>query len=340
MTQETEAQVINMGVVEYNLSLAEASKMAEKYKPLLNADMDDKEQYALVQGAERDLKKTRLAVEKMRKDLKADALEYGRKVDSQAKEIVAPMIAVEKPLKELRVEFDMREEVAKREAARVEQERVDGIIDRITKIKNVAGTLMQSDIEQIAGTIAKLEAVQTSEFDEFAADAQTALAGALTSLAELLSMKNAQANADKLKVEQDKLRKEEEELQRAENEKVRHQQAEQQKIIDNQQSEIKKQQDELAAQQRKAQEDAIAAGQAKAEVKRKEDIAKREEENRIRQAELDEKHRIAQQERLAEIDGNLAHALLDTECFKSGKKISEFIATVKSGKIDNIKFYL
>jgi hypothetical protein len=113
-----------MGVVRYDLSVAEATKRAEEYRPLISADINEPGQYALVRDGERDLKALRIAVEKRRKDLKAASIEYGRKVDSKAKEIIAPMEVVEKQLNDIRTAFDTRAEVARREEAEKEQRRI------------------------------------------------------------------------------------------------------------------------------------------------------------------------------------------------------------------------
>lgn len=105
------------------------------------------------------LRQTRAAVEKVRKEQKADALEYGRKVDQQAKEIseeIDGMIELhEAPLRA----------IEEKEAARVKAHK-----DRIAAI----GVYLDGSesAEVIAGAISRVEAVVIDEsFQEFRAEA-------------------------------------------------------------------------------------------------------------------------------------------------------------------------
>lgn len=57
-----------------------------KYAALEIADLDDKAGTKLVKDARIELKKVRTGIEKKRTELKAGALEFGRRVDAVAKE--------------------------------------------------------------------------------------------------------------------------------------------------------------------------------------------------------------------------------------------------------------
>lgn len=72
--------------------------MAEKYLPLKINGIDDAAGYSLVHKARMDVKAKRCAVETVRKELKADALEYGRKVDAEAKRLTALLTPIEEHL--------------------------------------------------------------------------------------------------------------------------------------------------------------------------------------------------------------------------------------------------
>lgn len=67
----------------------------------------------------------RVAIEERRKLLKQDSLEYGRKVDAVAKQLVDIIEAVEKPLKAAKLEVDNEKERLKREAAEAERRAVE-----------------------------------------------------------------------------------------------------------------------------------------------------------------------------------------------------------------------
>ena len=75
--------------------------------------------YEEVRLAIADCRDTRVAVESKRKELKADALEYGRRVDSVAKSITAMIETIEEPLKTKKAAVDEVKARAKqaREAA-------------------------------------------------------------------------------------------------------------------------------------------------------------------------------------------------------------------------------
>lgn len=86
---------------------------------LLKADTP--QGYKEVQLAIADLRETRVAIEKRRKELKADSLEYGRKVDTVAKLLITQIEDIEKPLKALKSAVD--EEKAQAKAAKEAAER-------------------------------------------------------------------------------------------------------------------------------------------------------------------------------------------------------------------------
>lgn len=67
----------------------------------------------------------RVQIEERRKLLKQDSLEYGRKVDAVAKELVELIEMVEAPLKAAKREVDEAKERAKREAAEAERRAVE-----------------------------------------------------------------------------------------------------------------------------------------------------------------------------------------------------------------------
>lgn len=72
--------------------------LAEQYMPLTINGIDDADGFAIVHKARMDIKGRRVAVERVRKELKADALEYGRKVDAEAKRLTALLEPIEEHL--------------------------------------------------------------------------------------------------------------------------------------------------------------------------------------------------------------------------------------------------
>lgn len=68
------------------------------------------QQYKVLQAALSDLRSARTEVEKRRKELKADSLEYGKKVDAAAKFLTAKIEEIEAPLKAAKAEADRKKE--------------------------------------------------------------------------------------------------------------------------------------------------------------------------------------------------------------------------------------
>lgn len=89
--------------------------MADQYLPLTIAGIDDKAGFEAVHKARMTVKNTRIAVEKRRKELKADALEYGRQVDSAAKQLTALLEPIE-------LHLESQERAVEAEKARIRQE--------------------------------------------------------------------------------------------------------------------------------------------------------------------------------------------------------------------------
>ena len=81
--------------------------------------------YALVRGAIADCRATRAKIETRRKELKAGALAYGRKVDGVAKELTGLIESFEAPLKEKKQAVDDEKTRIKREKEEAEQRAAD-----------------------------------------------------------------------------------------------------------------------------------------------------------------------------------------------------------------------
>ena len=100
---------------------AAIAELAEEYLTLQISGLDDTEGYAIVHRARMDVKGKRVAVEKVRKELKADALDYGRKVDAEAKRLTALLEPIETHLSEQERAIDDEKERIKN-AARLKAE--------------------------------------------------------------------------------------------------------------------------------------------------------------------------------------------------------------------------
>ena len=90
-----EQNMIETALQEYKVTDAAIAKYKQEYMPLVVKDINDKEGYDLCHAARMEVKEKRVAVEKTRKKLKEDSLEYGRAVDKEAKRITALLEPIE-----------------------------------------------------------------------------------------------------------------------------------------------------------------------------------------------------------------------------------------------------
>ena len=168
---ETEKQV-----VEYSITNAALAEMKEMYMPLVITDLEDKEQFDAVHSARMVVRGKRIEVEKKRVELKADALAWGKKVQSEANRIFALIEPIESHLMS-------EEKKAEIEKQRIEDERIAGIKDEINSWEKAFFELNGlGTVEELNAYISKLEAVSALiapdlyfEFTQEAIDATDSL---------------------------------------------------------------------------------------------------------------------------------------------------------------------
>jgi hypothetical protein len=119
--------------IDYNITNQAISELRTKYAAL---KASDKVSYKAVTQALSEVRSYRTGVEKKRTDYKADALEYGRRIDAEAKRVTALLLEIENPLKIQKETYDIEQERIKKEAEEKEKLRVTAIIERIERIKN------------------------------------------------------------------------------------------------------------------------------------------------------------------------------------------------------------
>lgn len=128
------------------------------------------------------LRQTKAAVDKARKDEKAASLEYGKKVDAEAKEIIT---AIEKMIFVHQAPLD---EIEAREAARKQRH-----IDAISRVKACGASSLQNwmitDISDLIGRHAQIEAeaITESAFEEFTGQMAEAKDTALMQIREAIA---------------------------------------------------------------------------------------------------------------------------------------------------------
>ena len=112
-------------VAEYNVTDAAIAEMKSRYMGLTIKGLDDTEGFQAVHDARIIVKNHRIAVEKRRKELKADALAWGKKVDGKAKVIFGKLEPIETHLQTEEAKITDEQKRIKNEAERKEKEKID-----------------------------------------------------------------------------------------------------------------------------------------------------------------------------------------------------------------------
>jgi len=118
-------------VVEYSVTDAAIREMETQYMGLTVLGLDDKEGFELVHDARMVVKSTRVEVEKKRKELKVDALEWGRTVDSEAKRIFKLIEPIESHLQFEEEKITKEKERIQAEEILLEQLKIQSRVDSL-----------------------------------------------------------------------------------------------------------------------------------------------------------------------------------------------------------------
>lgn len=262
----------------YDPIAAGLSSLEEKYRDPPK-DLSVPENYEFCRKALAEMRKIRTGTEKLRKELKADAIEYGRKVDASAKGIIDKVKEIEEPYATAKSEYDTKIEIEKREKALAEERRVDGISTRIATIAALATAHISSSSFDIESAIPDLnnDLLMVDEWAmEFADKARSTIADTMQKLEELHALKVTQ---EQLAAEQAKA--EHERAEQAERDRL---QREKEAAAERERLEAERQalEEERAAIQ--AEKDRIAKEQAE-----KDRVAKEEQAERDRIAAAEQK---------------------------------------------------
>lgn len=314
MTQVLDAPKSESTVMaKYQITKEQLTKAVKDCSLIVVNGPDDKKGMALARENRLSLQKMRTTIEAKRKELKADALAYGKKVDAVAKELTAIITPEEQRLKEL-------EETAAREQARLaeleKQAREAEMKRRCELLAKINVMVPEIELQFMDDEAFKaFHAEKKSAFDAArkAEEEAEAARKAETERLEKLAAEQAerQAELDRQQAELEAKRKEIEEAERIKREKCLGWRTSQLSSVnatmpqDEMMALTDEQFDELIVVKRK-EDEKRKADEAKAESYRKEQEAKAEAE-RIAKAAKEEADRI-ERERLAEIARKEAEA--------------------------------
>ncbi len=267
-----------MQITEYNETAAAIAILRDKYSGQL-FEVTTTKGMIEAREARAEVKGYRVALEKMRVELKAPALERTRLIDAEAKRITAELLAIEEPIDQQIKEEEARKAAEKEAKAKAEAARLAAIASRISAIRNLVGLVANHSSTVISAELEKVQKLELSEaeFQEFLPDAQEALAETLREIQAALNTRllyeaeQARIEAEQ-KAEAARIKAEREELARLrEAEAAR--QAEQARV----EAEARKAEQARLQAEREAQE---AELKAKREAQEAELKAQREEQER------------------------------------------------------------
>lgn len=116
---------LDTALAEFSSREVVIAELASKYAGLTT---DTKEGYEAVRVGIGELRNLRSEIEKRRVALKADALEWGRKVDGEAKRLTAAVLAIEEPLKLAKQVVDDEKERIRKEKEAAERAKAEAIL--------------------------------------------------------------------------------------------------------------------------------------------------------------------------------------------------------------------
>lgn len=128
--REVTTQLENLPV-PYSVS---DSKIAEIRERCTGLTATTKEGYEEVRLAIAGTRKLRVSIEEQRENLKRPALEFGRKVDAEAKRLIGLLKAIEEPLQAEKDRADAEKERIKREAAEAERIKLEARLNQLQAV--------------------------------------------------------------------------------------------------------------------------------------------------------------------------------------------------------------
>lgn len=179
--------------INYNITEAGLAELRKKFTGL---KASDKDAYKSVTQALSELRDLRTGIEKHRVELKAESLEYGRRIDAEAKRVTGLLVEIENPLKTEKDAWDNELARIKLEKEKLERERMAAIIDRIERIKNAPLKHQGKNSNELSEIIGGFETnyINMDQFDyaEFTAQANGAKAITSVKLKEMRDLAQKQ----------------------------------------------------------------------------------------------------------------------------------------------------
>ena len=208
MDKKKEIQVVDFKKLPVDFSAIEVTdaalaKLKEEYGEV--PDCSTKEGYAIAKAGLLIFRTLRSKVKARQKELKADAVGYNKRVDTEANRIIDFVVAMEEPMKVARQAEDAAKEKEREIKAEKEKERVAAIEKDINTIRNVILDCHGKTSLELSGIIGSLEATEIAidRFAEHTPIAEAAKIEAIQRLEELRDQALENEKADEERIAED-----------------------------------------------------------------------------------------------------------------------------------------
>lgn len=339
----TPTQGHNSNIAAYNEFRAQLSELRDGNAKLV-FDYEDPQGNKDARSHVYKLRQTKSAVEKARKEEKASSLEYGRRVDAQAKEIIGEieeMIAVHaEPL--AAIERREKDRIAKHEA---------NLSEIIEAGLQTSEQWMYLPLDAMRDRLAEIEAESISEdhWEEFALQAAQAKETAMSQMREAIA-KREQHEAERTELE--RLRKEKEERDQAEREERIRQEAaaeaerkakeaaerakrEAEEAAQREREEAERRELELKLEKERAEKEAAEAKEKAARAEREaKERAEREHKEKLEREAEEAAERERNKKHRAKINSQAAACLVNSGVTEETAK--QVVTLIAKGEVQNV----
>ena len=261
--------------IKYPINQTDIDALLKEYEeiPMIDPNSETElvaKQFEFVLTGHKKFVKARTTIEKIRKDLKAPSMEYGKKVDSIAKEFQAKINGVENQLLIQRRAVEDNEARKQREAEEAEENRIDAIKTLMTELQALPLKYISSGADELQLAMLGMKLPTKETYEEFFDEAIV--------LFETVSSQMKATHETKVKAEQaDKILAEQEAKTKEEEAKRWDLQREQQAKIDKEREEFEEEKRKFAQQQQDIQD----AADAKLADEEAEELLKKQEADKI-----------------------------------------------------------
>lgn len=165
----TELSFIENELKKFNVTDAAIAQLSEQYMPLVINGIDDKAGQKVVKEARSVVKRYRIDVDKRRKELNADALEFQRRINGEAKRITAQLEPIETHLANEEKKVDDELERIKREKEIAETTRYKSRVAKLNDLQfKFDGSKFYAEYEpSLEAYVLNLKQWDDTQFNEF-----------------------------------------------------------------------------------------------------------------------------------------------------------------------------